>query len=344
MIEEGANVNGNGSLDPGETVKLPVTLFNGGAADALVVTGRLRTVDPTQGRVIAPVASYPDLATGEESESNAPHFELTLFGTGVSCGETVMLALEMDAESAATRHRQFEMPLGERNRDFVKTDSVFIQRQTPVPVTTTLDVVEDRTIAELDVTVNINHPNVGELIVELTSPQNTTVRLHNNTGSGSGLTTRYDLEADPDGPGTMADFEGESTLGSWTLSVQDTIWGVFGQAYLNGFTLHATAEGGFDCELLACPEPVPVESPDGLVVGKVVDGDSVDLLFSWSGVSGAAGYHVLHSTVATYDTNVDVTGSTAGANALTVADGAALTPDLAFFQVRAINGCYQESP
>jgi len=66
---------------------------------------------------------------------------------------------------------------------------------------------------------------------------------------------------DPDGPGTMADFEGESTLGTWTLSVQDTIWGVFGQAYLNGFTLHVTADGGFDCDLLTCPEPTPSSMP-----------------------------------------------------------------------------------
>jgi len=346
MIEEGANVNGNGFLDPGETVKLPVTLFNGGTADALDVTGRLRTVDPTQGRVIEPVAGYPDLVAGEESESNAPHFELTLFESGVSCGEQVMLELEMDAEGAATRYKQFELALGDRNRDFVKTDSLLIPRQTLVPVISTLNVVEDRTIAELDVTLNINHPYVAELIVELTSPQNTTVRLHDNTGSGSGLTTRYDLEADPDGPGAMADFDGESSLGSWTLSVRDTVWGVFGSAYLNGFTLHVTADGAFDCDVLTCPEPIPEESPDGLFVERVVDGGdgSVGLVFSWNGVGGAAGYHVLHSTAATYDTMVGLTGRTAGDTTLTVDNGVAITPDLAFFQVRAINGCYEESP
>jgi subtilisin-like proprotein convertase family protein len=346
MIEEGANVNGNGFLDPGETVKLPVALFNGGTADALDVTGRLRTVDPTQGRVIEPVATYPDLVVGEESESNLPHFELTLFESGVACGESVMLELEMDALGAATRYRQFELTLGDRNRDLVKTDSIPIQRQTPTPVTTTLNVIEDRTIAELDVTVNISHPNVAELIVELTSPQNTTVRLHDNSGSGPGLTTRYDLEADPDGPGTMADFEGESILGNWTLSVRDTVWGAAGAAYLNGFTLHVTADGAFDCDVLTCPEPVPGEAPDGFFIKRVVDGGdgSIDLVFSWNGVAGAAGYHVLHSTVATYDSLVDVTGRTTGETTLTMENGAAITPDLTFFQVRAVNGCNEESP
>jgi subtilisin-like proprotein convertase family protein len=346
MIEEGAHVNGNGFPDPGETVRLPVTLFNGGTADAFGVTGRLRTADPNQGRVIEPVATYPDLAAGEASESELPHFELTLFESGAACGDKVTLELEMDADGAATRREQFDLSLGDANRDFVKTDSVPIPRQTPVPVTSTLEVTESRTMAELDVTVEINHPNVAELVVELISPQNTTVRLHDNTGSGAGLYVRYDLEAAPDGPGTMADFEGESTAGTWTLSVQDTIWGVYGPAYINGFTLHVTAEGGFDCDPFTCPEPAPAEAPDGLVVDKAVDGGdgSVDLVFSWGGVAGAAGYHVLHSTAAAFDAEVALTGRTDGTTTLTVEDGVASTPQLAYFQVRAVNGCNQESP
>jgi hypothetical protein len=144
----------------------------------------------------------------------------------------------------------------------------------------------------------------------------------------------------------MADFEGEPTLGTWTLSVQDTLWGLYGLAYINGFTLHVTAEGGFDCDLFTCPEPAPAEAPDGLVVDKAVDGGdgSVDLVFSWGGVAGAAGYHVLHSTAAAFDASVDLTGRTDGATTLTVADGVASTPQLAYFQVRAVSGCNQESP
>ena len=40
------------------------------------------------------------------------------------------------------------------------------------------------------------------------------------------------------------------------------------------------------------------QAPDGLHVDKAIDGGdgSVDLNFSWTGVSGAAGYHVLHSS------------------------------------------------
>ena len=41
---------------------------------------------------------------------------------------------------------------------------------------------------------------------------------------------------------------------------------------------------------------------------------------------------------------MDLTGRTDGATSLTVVDGGAQTPSVAFFQVRAVNGCNEESP
>jgi hypothetical protein len=144
----------------------------------------------------------------------------------------------------------------------------------------------------------------------------------------------------------MDDFVGESILGTWTLSVQDTVYGAFGTASIQGFTLHVTAEGAFDCDVVACAEPAPTETPSGLLVDKVVDpGDgSVDLTFDWTGVAGAAGYHVLHSTAAAFDAAVDLTGRTSGVTTLTVVDGDTTLPALSFFKVRATNACNQESP
>jgi subtilisin-like proprotein convertase family protein len=344
MIEEGVNINGNGFADPGETVKIPATLFNGGASEARMVAGRLRTVDPTQGRVVGPVAPYPDLPVGTAAESSDPHFALTLFEAGTSCGDTVELEIDMDAQDAATRSRRFELQLGSLQKDFVKVDDLPIPRVTQEPVLSTLEVIDDRVIGELDITVNISHSNPAELIVDLISPQNTTVRLHANS-SGPGPAVRYDLEADPDGPGTMADFVGESTAGTWTLAVQDTLFGTT-VGSIQGFVLHVTAPAGFDCDVSSCPEPTPAQGPDGLILGKTVDGGdgSVDLDFAWSAVGGAAGYHVLHSAEASFDARVDLTGRTDGATTLTVEDAAAATPAVTFFQVRAVNGCNQESP
>jgi len=58
--------------------------------------------------------------------------------------------------------------------------------------------------------------------VSLTSPQGTVVVLHDNSGgSTNDLVTTYDTETEPDGPGSMADFDGENPAGSWTLHVSD---------------------------------------------------------------------------------------------------------------------------
>jgi len=346
MIETGPDVNGNGLLDPGETVQVPVTLFNGGIADALGVSARLRTTDPAQGRVLGPIVDYPDLAPASELESAAPHFELTLFESGVACGDTVPLEVEMNADGAATRTGQFGFTLGTLDRDFPKNDPVLIPWFTPNPILQTLDVVEDHTIAALDVSVYITHSNASDLIVELSSPEGTTVRLHNNSGGAGSLDTRYDLESEPDGPGVMADFNGESILGTWTLSVDDAILGSAGTGTLQSWTLHVTSATGFDCDVFTCSEPDPTEAPAGFHVDKTVDGGdgSVDLAFSWSGVTGAAGYHVLHSPAPTFGAAVDVTGRTGGPTSLTVDDGAAITPPVTFFQVRAVNVCSQEGP
>jgi subtilisin-like proprotein convertase family protein len=345
VVEEGGNVNLNGRLDPGETVKIPVTLLNGGTGEAVGVSGRLRTVDPGAGRVIDPLATWPGMLPGEELESDEPHFELTLFGQGISCGQVAELEIEMSAAGAAKRTARFSIPLGTPGRDYLKEDGQVIPRQTFTPVISTLEVTDAKTIGELDVSVGISHPGIDELIVELSSPEGTTVRLHDNSGSGSGLYTRYDLESDPDGPGTMADFEGERLAGTWTLSVQDTVYGAFGQAFLNEWTLHATAVEGYDCEPLVCGEPAPTEAPAGLLVDATKHGDgTVDLHFSWGGVAGAAGYHLLHSADPAYGQAVDLTGRTDGATTLTVPDGGAQTPPTAFFQARAVNGCNEESP
>jgi subtilisin-like proprotein convertase family protein len=340
LVEDGVHVNGNGLPDPGETVSLPVTLFNGGTADALGVAGRLRTVDPNQGRVVTPLVAYPDLAPGTALESATPHFQLTLSESGAVCGDQIALELDMDTAGTGTRHARFKMSMGDRNREFYKPDGSTILRQTQTPVISTLDLTDDTVIGDLDITLNISHPNRSELIVDLTSPEGTTVRLHNNSGSGSGLFDRYDLETEPDGPGVMADFNGESTAGVWTLAVSDTTYGTFGQAYLNSWTLHITSAGGFDCAAYACAETIPTEAPTGLLVDKA----GSDLIFDWTGVAGASGYHILGSPAPDLATTVDLFGKTAGAVSLTMTGGIAGTPPLTFFQVRAVNSCSQESP
>ncbi len=89
-------------------------------------------------------------------------------------------------------------------------------------LTRTLLVTESGLLTNIHCSVNITHTWKGDLIVELTSPSGTTVRLHNRTGSSAdNIITTYDALTPPDGPGVMNDFDGEDPLGEWRLTVSD---------------------------------------------------------------------------------------------------------------------------
>jgi subtilisin-like proprotein convertase family protein len=328
--------------DPGETVRIPVTLLNTGVAAASVVSGRLTAPDPSAARILEPDATWPDIPTGMTEESTDPHFELTV-SEDVPCGGSLELQLDVDAADTTTRSRQFQLGFGAFDRDLVNNEPRYIPADTVVPVTSTIEMPAGHTLGELDVSVRIEIFEANSLMVDLGSPGGTTVRLHDRSDGFFGIDTRYDLLKDPDGPGTMDDFIGESTAGTWTLTIRNE-GGIFGSSgTLLSWTLHATALEPFDCDPYACPEPTPTQSANDLRVDRVGPGAS-DLMFSWSGVAGAAGYHVLASAAAEYTGAVELTGRTDGATTLTVADVVVAPGGLTFYQVRAINACNQEGP
>ena len=102
------------------------------------------------------------------------------------------------------------------------------------PAESIINVAENKIISDINVTLNIQHIDVGDLEVKLVSPNNTEVILSNaNGGNGDNYTdTIFDDDADsnigsdiapftgsyiPDGD--LNDFNGESSLGDWSLVV-----------------------------------------------------------------------------------------------------------------------------
>lgn len=114
---------------------------------------------------------------------------------------------------------------------------------TPVPITdnnsfqSEIFVPQDVEIGDVNIKVNISHTYIGDLIVEVMSPLGTVVRLHNRTGgSADDLITTYDDGTNaPDGPGLLADFNGESAQGTWTLLGSDNAG--IDEGALNSWTL-----------------------------------------------------------------------------------------------------------
>lgn len=115
----------------------------------------------------------------------------------------------------------------------------------------TLYVDADLCLADVDVSVSITHPRIGDLLVQLRSPSGTLVTLHNRGGgSTANLNKLYDDETvPPDGPGTLADFDGRNAMGTWTLLVSDQVNG--GQGTLNGWSLRLLPSAGPACPPVA---------------------------------------------------------------------------------------------
>jgi subtilisin-like proprotein convertase family protein len=102
------------------------------------------------------------------------------------------------------------------------TPAVAIPNVDPAGMYDYITFTEDAVVSEIEIYIDITHTAIGELYVELTSPEGTAVCLHNRTGTfADDILGWYDSELTVDGPGALSDFMGESTLGDWTLFVSD---------------------------------------------------------------------------------------------------------------------------
>jgi hypothetical protein len=77
--------DGDGAIEVGEPITIPITILNIGAETATGVSAKLRSL--TAGVTVTDsTATYPDIAKGTTAESNANHFAFTVTGAGPSCG------------------------------------------------------------------------------------------------------------------------------------------------------------------------------------------------------------------------------------------------------------------
>jgi subtilisin-like proprotein convertase family protein len=334
-VEDG----GNGVPEPGETVQLPIALYNTGAEGAMSVGGAMQWVGPGAVRVLEPASSWTTIPPGGVLESDA-HFEVALF-EDATCGDLLTFDYQAAGSNTNQASGRIEIPMGDPSRSFHDDQSVPIPPEAGPPVTSTLAIDQNQTVSDVEVTVRIRHDDATQMIVELTSPDGTTVRLHDrSTGIPWGSEAHYGPENPPDGPGSLADFTGETTLGDWTLSIQDMdSSGPTSDAWLLYWTLHLGVTGGFDCNVQTCPEPTPTEAPDLSVVRA---GD--DLVLSWNPIAGAAGHHVMQSAMPVFDAGAVMLDRTTAETSHTISGGVGATPDVTFFQVRATNSCNQEGP
>ncbi len=106
--------------------------------------------------------------------------------------------------------------------EYCEAPELPIPDSNPAGVYDYLSFPDDATVSEVEVYLNLTHTYVGDLIVELTSPEGTVVRLHNRSGgSADDLVGWYPTELTVTGPGSLDDFIGENAMGDWEIWVSD---------------------------------------------------------------------------------------------------------------------------
>jgi subtilisin-like proprotein convertase family protein len=186
--------------------------------------------------------------------------------------------------------------------------AVAIPDNSPAGVYDYLDFTDDSTISGVEIYMNITHTYIGDLIVEVTSPEGTTVRLHNQTGgTAEDIIGWYPTELVVNGPGALEDFIGESAMGEWELWVSDNAGidtGTLNQwcVRVTGSALTGIDEDEFDTPssyVLRGLNPNPFNPITTVSYGQPVDGDVSLRIYNVAGQlvrvlvdgPGEAGYH-----------------------------------------------------
>ena len=237
--------DGDERLEPSEPFTLDVGIANGGDAEATGVSGAI------SGPGLAfsdGTTTWDDIGAGDVEGSESP--VAGMLGTGSECGVDVEATLALTSDQG-NQTVPVILPTGQPgpplNFPSPSQQHPAIPDNNPTGALATMVVNSQGRIKDLNVRVNITHEWVGDLVIELTSPQGTTVRLVDHPGGpdygGQNLTgTVFDDEAPTnisagDAPyagsfrpqaDQLSRFDGQRLNGNWTLRVRDLFEGKTG--------------------------------------------------------------------------------------------------------------------
>lgn len=245
--------NGNGVIDPGETLGVRVALTNGGSIAATGVTGTVRLITGSATPVNT-VSAYPDITAGS-TQTNTTLFTFNV-GGAQPCGEALIFVFTATYNLTQTWAYTFSVPIGAPSLGAMTTyTSVDVPKSIPdnnsAGVNSTLSIGAAGTIGDVDVRLtSLTHTYDSDLVISLASPAGTSLTLINQRGgSGANFTnTLLDDEAataiaNGSAPFTgsyrpdvsLAAFDATALAGTWRLNVADIASADTGT--LNGWAL-----------------------------------------------------------------------------------------------------------
>ena len=266
--------DGDGSLESSEPFSLSVGLVNGGDGAAGV-----------SGSLSGPGLSFSQSSSGLgqhrggcDGSARGPDGGNAGPGQRV-CGVDIPATLSVNTGQGPVA---LSIPTGEPGPPLMHSQvaGIGIPDETSAGAAITRAIATSGRIKDLNVRVNISHQWVGDLVIDLTSPQGTTVRLADHPGGpdngGDNLSgTLFDDEAPANisaggapysgsfRPQTdqLSRFDGEQLQGNWTLRVRDLFEGQTGTLLDWGMST-STAVCDFDGSVL--PDTTP---PDTSITG-----------------------------------------------------------------------------
>ncbi len=240
----------NGVIEPGElvTVQVPVSAAAGS------FTGVVASLGLPAPAGITYVTSTSNLGSIASGSSAMATFTVTANQTA-TCVSAFTLPINVTSTEGATASGSVSSQIGQSGSIAPnETLPLAIPDSTPAGITSTITVGQAITLTDLQVAVQIDHTWVGDLAISLTSPLGTTVSLLDRPGvpassfgcSNDNMDVVFSDAAsvvpETSCPGTtpwlsgpvlpvsaLSAFDGQSTLGTWTLTVSDNAGGDTGQ-------------------------------------------------------------------------------------------------------------------
>jgi subtilisin-like proprotein convertase family protein len=288
-VDDSGAGDADGALEPGEPFTLDERLLNAGNAAATTVNGTLSAglnLTVNQGS-----SSWPNLAAGT-SATNVTPFAATIPG-GTTCGvdATATIALTSDQGPQTV---PLVLPTGVDGAPVPRTltPGSAIPDDSALGLASTINIPDAGVVKDLDVRVNITHSWVGDLRLDLTGPDGTTVKLAEHPGGpDNGGQNFVNMVFDDEAPTSISTaaapytgrfrpqndqlerFNGKPQTGDWTLRVRDLFEGDTGSLGSWGTDTHP-AECLFD------PSPPQTTINSGPAQGATVGTSSATFGFS----------------------------------------------------------------
>ena len=216
-----------------QTCALPI--YAGGPVGGPFTTTQAYTLTSTR-----PTPFYVEVSADEGwiTLNGAPQ-PANVYLNGIGDTETIIVGFGWEANKlpagivqGVVSFTNMSGPDGNTSRDVILDVGryTYVAQDLPLPIndnqTTTsyIEINDAYCIGDIDIELDLTHTFIGDLIVEVTSPEGTTVRLHDRSGgSADDMHMYYDEQGGdmPSGPGSLADWEGEIVTGTWTMSVSD---------------------------------------------------------------------------------------------------------------------------